>query len=180
LKAARFKLLLAEAKLEPRTLSPKHKKIIAEKVGTLITKNVNFVVQQNDKARVFASSIQTALKECGVPLGPLPYKMPPGENFFSAVVLHCPNEGAVADDPLYKALVACGIRVGTTSLTTLSLEIPTPTPLDIGKVFPMIPTGSSLPDDEYILWVGEQSAFDDQAELVRRVEEAFGPIAPEQ
>lgn len=176
LQVVTLKLLIAEAKLEPRRLSPTGKKIIIDKIQGAIKHNVNFVIEQNDKANAFASSIIAALKEGGAPVGVIPYKMPPGEKLVCPVMLHCPGGNMSADDPLYQAMDAAGILFGTTSLTTLSLEMRTPTPSDIGKVFSPFPTGPWLPTDEYVVWVGEQSVFDDQSEFIRRFEEAAGPM----
>ncbi len=163
-------------KLEPRTLSPCIINILIEKIRGKTGCNMQFVVEQDDKARTFAWSIEAASTESGVFVRDLPNKMLPGEKLSCAVVLYCPNGSMSDDDLLYEALNLAKIHVGRIFLTTLSLETTRPTLLDIGKTFSYQPTGSSLPNDEYIIWVSEQTIYDDQFEFNRRLEEMFDDI----
>jgi hypothetical protein len=172
---AKFKLLNAEAKLEPRVLSAEERAIIVERIKGKITQKANFVFEQNDKAKAFGWSLLGALQDARIPLSPLPWEMPPGERLLCPVMVHPPGGAMSTSDPLCDALEFLGIRVGKTSWNTLSLKMPTPTPLDIGKVFSPFPAGSALPNDEYIVWVGEYLVADDQAEMTRRFQQAFGP-----
>ena len=154
-------------------MSADERKIIADKIRGTIAHKVNFVFEQNDKAKRFGWSLFSAVQDAGVPLSPLPWEMPPGERLPCPVILHAPD-GHMSSDPLCEALESLGVRAGRTSLTTLSLKMRTPTPLDIGTVFSPFPTGQSLPHDEYIVWVGEYSVIDDHAEFARRIAATFG------
>lgn len=176
LKTVNVKLIFAESKLEPRRLTDSQITMVRNGVDGKIKSKINFVIEQNEKARYFASSIIQAVISGGAPVSAIPYKMPAGEKLICAIMLHCPGGDVANHDPLYEALVSTGIQVGRTSLTTLSLEMMTPTPLDVGTFFSPVPIGSRLPNDEYIVWVGEQSAFDDQSEVIRKIEEVLGPI----
>jgi hypothetical protein len=88
-------------------------------------------------------------------------------------MVHTPGGDTSSNDPICEALVSLGIRVGKFGPTTLSLNMLRSTPADIGSVFPFLPAGQSLPNDEYIIWVGEYLVADDPQEMARRIGQLF-------